>query len=279
MKTHLTVLLLVALLVSLPDRAISLAAQQENPKEEPDEQAPPTLALSVNNADEAVVKAGAPLLMEVVVGPADGRDAEKPISLKGSTGGWGSLVSLEIKDARGKPMATPGAKRANSTEASITLDPNTMGQLVWTLECEPGKELAPGEYSITATLDSSRSAESGWQGKTVSPPAKLVVKASALSEDEARLAALAEVQIKSFQAQPEEALAAADRFLSGKANDPLILEAKGDVLAKQGKFREALDAYKAVLVQLKPQEESPLREPPINVLRKIQMATEALKHR
>ena len=152
-----------------------------------------------------------------------------------------------------------------------------MGQMIWTVEFGPGRELPVGEYSVVATLNSTKSP--GWQGKVASPPAKVKVLAASatLPEDEARISTLAEIQVDTIQNRPQEAMSVADRYLSVHSGDMLILEAKGDLFARDRKFKEAVSTYDYVLSHNAPQTDEALREPPVNLIRKYQMASKELK--
>lgn len=242
------------------------------------ESPPPAITLSLNCLDEGVVFPGAPILVEAIFSPPDGRDSKTEVTLSNSGNAWGEMVSLEIRNAQGEAVPGVSFQSLSATEQSITLNSEVLGAMAWCIVSESGATLPPGEYSVVAVLDSTTTG-GGWIGKTKSAPATLTVKSSAaqLSADEARLVALGDVRIKTYVGDHESALAAADAFLAIHPKDGLLLEERADILVRMERFADALSAYDVALHNVKPQEESLLREPPHQLLRKRDLAAEAAR--
>lgn len=270
---HLTAFA-IALVVLLAAGCVGTTIQPTEGKQAPQDELPaPNITLSLNRLSECAVFPGAPILVEAVFSPPDGRDSKTEVTLSNSGNAWGEMVSLEIRNAQDEAVPGISFQSLYATEQSITLNHETLGAMAWCIVSESGATLPSGEYAIVAVLDSTASI-SGWRGKTKSAPSTLTVKSSLsqLSADEARLVTLGDVRIRSYIGEHESALAVVDAFLVKNPKDGLMLEERADVLARMERFSDALSAYNLALDNVAPQEESLLREPPHNLLRKRDMA-------
>ncbi|HKO21850.1 MAG TPA: hypothetical protein VJX91_04290 [Candidatus Eisenbacteria bacterium] len=235
----------------------------------------PALSLGINCLRDAVTTEGAPLLFEVSLS-LDAREAgPNSLTISNPQGGWSDLLRIQVRNATG-PIAGLSVVAAEKTKASITLSDSVSGHQWYALE---RGALRPGDYIVVAVLRASPASVGAWQGTVSSPACQLTVRSDgqALSRDESDVAALTAIRVPMFFGRPDSALATADRLLVKDARNPLLLEAKGDVLARAGRYTEAAAMYDSALAQVTPPPDSPLREPPELLLRKLDEAESRIK--
>jgi hypothetical protein len=278
------VLLLGGMLAVWKGSSPALPQQRTTKSDERDDKFPsegpaPRITLSINLLSSASAREGSPLFIKAAISADHAEDRTIPFVLSKPGGRWSDFASVEIRDASGRIVSGLDMRSAYQTPASISINDNVSGTLVWIAQPAGGKLLAPGDYFVTAVLDSSSSTDANsWLGKTRSPACRLTVKpqSAPVSDAEARLAVLVEIRIHDSLKQSDAALSTADKYLAEHPKDRVILEEKGDVLASTGKFSEALAAYDAALDSIPPQPESPFREPPEGLLIKRTKAEQAL---
>jgi hypothetical protein len=239
----------------------------------------PTLVLSLNLTRDTTLPEGPSLLIEGAIGAYDGREGHLDIRLEKPGGTWGELIRIEIQNSQGKAIPGLTIKPLVRTEASILLDEERSGWVAWEVDFKAGAKLAPGTYSVVAFIDTEQADGSGWKGKAKSAPSELtVVAASAgLSEEGAAILALSESRLLAYESKDGEALAVCDAYLAKKPKDGMMLEEKGDLLMKAKKPAEALAAYNEALKNVAPLPANAVPEPPFELIRKQQLAEEALK--
>ena len=240
----------------------------------------PRITLSINLLSNASAREGSPLFVEAAISADYTGNRTIPFLLSRPGGGWGDFVLVEIRDATGQIVSGVNLRSTYQTRTSISINDDLSGALVWIAQPVDGKLLAPGNYSIVAVLDSSLSSDANsWRGTTRSSSSVLTVKPSsvALSHAEARLAALVQIRVHDSFKESGAALSAADKYLVEHPKDRVILEEKGDVLASNGHFSEALAAYEAALEEIAFKPESPEHEAPEGLLIKRTRAQQALQ--
>ena len=275
---------ILALWMRVPDSPSQSPSQQQTDSEKRKEnlvsEGPaPRITLSINCLSSATAREGSPLFIQAAISADHTEDRTIPFLLSKPGGAWGDFVSVEIRDVTGQIVSGLNLRSAYQTRDSISINADLSGALVWTAQPVAGRLLAPGDYSLAAVLDSSGSTDSNsWRGTTRSSPSMLTVKArsAVLSEAELRLAALVQIRVHDSLKESDAALSAADKYLVEHPKDRVILEEKGDVLASNGHFREALAAYEAALEEIT-RAESPEREAPEGLLIKRAKAEQALR--
>src|SRR5690349_8390752 len=98
------------------------------------QQAPPSLSLTVNLLDESVGVAGSPLLIELLVSSPDGRDADQSVTLNAPGASWESLFQIEIRDAAGNLVPGLVARILLEPEESTTVNMDASALAAWALE-------------------------------------------------------------------------------------------------------------------------------------------------
>lgn len=230
----------------------------------------PAVSLSVNGARDAEVLQGWPLIVEVgVTHPNFMRDdvIADPIVLGGASKSWTEGVKVNVVDADGKSQAWP-LKLVEPKDKEVTLDATSFGSAYWTLGVEETAKLKDGAYIVTAILDGDELQKVG-TGEIESIPAVVTVKkapATLTDEQQAELA-----QNNASQAFVEGDSAGAldiiDGLLEKSPRDIAAMEFKGDILAGDGKYKEAMEAYGTALkVFYEDNPESP--EPPSTLAEK-----------
>lgn len=237
----------------------------------------PKMSVTANLAQDGIGLVGRPVLFEARIASGRLEGEIKAVTLSKPGAFWGELVFLEIYNEGGDLMATLKPKLISKGDPAATFDGTKAGWLVWVLESNAA--LIPGEYSIRAKIENEKSEGDGWKGKAWSPPTWLTIKPAnaELDDDEKRMVALVEIRVAGAQNQLAEALQACDRFLAANPSDVSVLEEKGDVLHRMGKPAEAIQVYEAALKVPRVREENSIEEPPSGLLRKRQMAAEAVK--
>ena len=236
----------------------------------------PALSLGINCLRDAVATEGAALLFEITLSLDEHEGGPSRLTISNGREAWSHLVRIEVRGPAG-PVPGLSFVAAEKAQTSITLSDSVSGHQWYATE--RGSALRPGNYTVVATLDASAASPDAWKGTESSPACQLTVKSprEALSKDEADVAALTAIRLSMLFGRPDSALATADRLLAKDGRNPLLLEAKGDVLARAERYAEAAAMYDSALAQVVLPPESPLREIPELLLRKLDEAESRIK--
>lgn len=239
-----------------------------------DAPATPRVSLGVNCLSDGVGLEGRTLLFRLILSRTRGPDKGTDLILSNPGGGWSGLIHFEIRDAANRAIPGLRVMAAEKTDAKLTLTEDGSEILAFAVETAPGS-LPPGEYTVVAILDATKSDTPGaWHGLISSAPRRLSVRpqGASLTEGEADVIALTAVRVHSLFGRPDSALQVVDRILAADPRNSLLLEEKGDVLSMAMRYLEAVAIYDSALAEVRPQPESPLREPPAGLMRKREEA-------
>ena len=239
----------------------------------------PALSLGIDCLRDAVATAGTPLLLEISLSLNERPAGPSSLTISNPSGGWSDLVRVEVRGSTGAPVTGLRPVAAERTPPSIVLSDSVSGHQWYAMEPVEGKLLPPGDYTVAAILDTRTATGDAWKGSVSSPPCQLTVRPSGapLTKDESDVAALTAIRLHMLFGRSDSALATVDRLLTRDAKNPLLLEAKGDVLARAARFVEAVAMYDSALNQVEEPPASPLREPPVLLLEKRDEAESRIK--
>ena len=233
-------------------------------------QGTPELGLDVNGQAEAVVAKGWPLLIRVVVIPAD----DQPLKIGLASGAWTQALQLTITDQNGAVQKWPTQLVAAAT-ASLSLSGISTGEAVWLVAPAGTSAIPDGLYSLSVTLNTTSGAAAGaWSGSVQSSGATVQLGAEPVSlspEDEASkyLAMAAYARLRGDAAGVRSAL---DTLIS---RQPDMLEAyteKADLLAAGGDYAGALALSQQALDKFNAKNPNAPEAPVILQLRVMAMA-------
>lgn len=215
----------------------------------------PVLSLSANGAMDSVVVQGWPLVLSVALAHPDAFDAvadEQPIVIGAQPTSWEQAVSLVITTETGGLVVWP-LESAPPEPGNLGLDSDPVAALTSWLSPSSTASLAPGDYVVTARLDTRATAVPGaFAGVVEAVPVsvQIVTPPSPLApEDEIRgLELLA--RFHALVGNPVAARLAADDLSLLHPESPRgfallgdLDEADGAIAQALGHFSEALDAF------------------------------------
>jgi tetratricopeptide (TPR) repeat protein len=206
----------------------------------------PQLTLAINNSREAELYKGWPLLVEVNLMHPDvmRSDVLAQSIVVGAEGKpWTGDLKIQVVNAKGESQSWP-LHSAGAPTGAVTLDGETISTAHWWLGVEETAALAEGDYAVTGVLD-TRNTGSGWQGSIETVPASLhISKAPAkLSPEEQSLNTEMLAAQAVVRGDIPLAISQLDALLAKQPDNISAMEFKGDLLAEQGKIKEALDIY------------------------------------
>jgi hypothetical protein len=162
----------------------------------------------VNGSLDVKVRQGTPLLLTAAVGHpfrAPRRWRGNPIRLQNKQGQWFPLVRLVVRNADGQVVAWPWVLEAKPAGV-LELNHTTEGTVSGFLSPEASSQLAPGRYTLTLVLDSTRDGAVGsFQGRQEASPASIDI--------------LSVATVLTPEAEVLEAWKRSDYFLARGAND------------------------------------------------------------
>ncbi len=210
----------------------------------------PVLSLAANGARDTELIQGWPLLLEVSVTHPDFMREDvvtEPVTFGDEDSPWTGMVTVSVVDADGNIQEWP-LRQVGKPDGAVELDATSFGVAYWTLGVEQTVKLEKGTYVVTAKLDTT-SMESVGVGSIESIPVVLTVTkapAKLSDEEQSRLAQSLAAQAVVVR-DNAEAMSVLDTQLAKKPADISVLEFKGDLLAADGKTKEALRVYNAAL--------------------------------
>lgn len=217
-----------------------------------DEPAPPPapeprLLVSVNGSAASELPQGWPMVITVgLFAPGgEGGVPAPPLTLAAAAGPWSGLLRLEVADAQGQAAAWP-VRPAFTPSATITLDEQTFGQMVYVLAGDETALLAPGDYTVGAILETGANAAAGsWTGvaRSLEAELKVVAAPAALSPEQARRKARLRIEAALWLGDPETAVIAAQELAAAQPDSYQAWALQGEVLAAAGRAAESAAAY------------------------------------
>jgi hypothetical protein len=169
--------------------------------------------------------------------------------LAAENGPWSNALRIEIRNAQGVVQDWP-LRLVKAVEGDLSLGPRDRAQLFWQVDAAQTTALPEGEFDVTATLDTTKSAKKeGWTGRVASSPTSFRVRQepsplppAIVSQKQMLFAWTA-----ALEGRPKDAAAAVDALLLLQPRNIGALSFKGDLLAQAGDDREALDCYEKAL--------------------------------
>jgi hypothetical protein len=214
--------------------------------------APPRVALAVNERRAVTAYRGWPLLVTFeVIPPAFGSAEPAPdFVVSGGAGPWTAAVRLVLEQAGVAQPLWPLAPLATAPDR-LALSPADLGLAAWWILPTDTAALAPGEYLLSALLDTTGSLE-GWQGVARAEPVRVTV-----APEPAPLGPELEVEKAVYLARFESAqgdltpalrriedlLARQPGNLAGLVSRAELLELAGDDRAALAGYEEALEEF------------------------------------
>jgi hypothetical protein len=199
----------------------------------------PALGLTVNGGIESEVRAGLPWVIQLSVWQEDRRS----LRLGSRAGSWVRQLNLQLLDAAGREVAV-GFSPPVSPDAKV--DVNTKAAVAtWVLRAEQSAPLAPGTYTLVATLDSGKEAAGDcWQGRATTT-AKLTIRPApqALTPEQEREREAWHIRAELAAGNASGALQAADAMMKRFPESHEAASLRGDALVELGRAQEAAAAY------------------------------------
>jgi hypothetical protein len=226
----------------------------------------PLLTVSVNDAREARQFRGRPLWIAVeVLHPAWALDptGAPPVVLSSASGQWVRAVTLTVKSEAGVVQSWPLQPPADSP-STIALDGDVTGWVLFWLSLGDSANLAPGRYSVQATLDTT-AAPQGWKGRVQSNPTwvDVVEEPAVLSHDESIEKQVDLIRHHFLLGESAPARSAAEALSAGAPESGVGHYLRAQVLSEAGDDAGALDAASSALgafYQAQPAPEEPPAE-------------------
>ncbi len=214
------------------------AARREKPLK-------PVLSLSANDTTDCQVASGWPVTFMVVLShPArfGAGQGSPPVVLGSTEKPWLDSLQLVVRDSQGKPGRQVDWKMTRvrfEPAGRLELSGQTTGRAMWRLASQDSAKLAQGVYSVCALLKTEA-------GEVVeSRPAIVRIAQEPAGLSAADKARKCQLLMRESMDRKDWAAASAqiDSFLADQPEDVGGWELKGDLLAQQGKPREAMTAY------------------------------------
>jgi tetratricopeptide (TPR) repeat protein len=133
-----------------------------------------------------------------------------------------------------------------AAEEPVLLKPLGEAAVFWVLSPEAVSELAEGEYTVSLTLDTRRSAADwSWSGLCRSERVSLTVAAepASLETKQEAFKGLVRARYHQLRDQLDTALSILDEWLARDPEDSAALGEKAALLEQSGRLPEALAAY------------------------------------
>ena len=222
--------------------------------------APAAVELSIdgNWQSAATVYRGWPLIVTVVARAEEG----KSVTLA-TTGGWSASVTIRVSPTSSTtawPLVAVG-----TAPSSVALGPLDRTDATWILSPDFTRRLAPGSYTVTAELDTSRTAAAGgWKGDARTPP--LVIRIAdeprTLPADDRIWKPLLESRYAELCGDTTGALSTVEAWLAHNPPSVTVLSRKAALLESMNRPREALEVVGQALELFHKGHPNPA-EPPI----------------
>ena len=232
--------------------------------------AEPYLTLGINQQSEATVYRGWPILFTLEVLRSDSwqpNSESNEFTLVPGPNGWNSTLQLMVTTTGGSPVLWP-AELVGDDHEPVSIEWGGAAEFGWWIHPEQSMGLEPGEYEVSAELDTSESV-SGWMGKTNSPAARVRI------EDEpaplpAELVAEKHILLAYhafWTGETNQAVLFLEELLAEQPANVTANSMRGDAAAAAGEHTEALEFHSRALQQFYLQNPE-ASEPPVELVRK-----------
>jgi len=215
----------------------------------------PVVMLSVNQPSGGTSYNGWPLVIQVdLYNPDfavdDATVTAIPVSM--TSGSWADAVTVTVTDSTGAQVNWPVHQllRPTGTDASITLDAQTSGHLVWWVAPEDTAGLSAGNYQIAAVLDTTTVTDpTVFQGQSYSAPVTttLGTEPSVLTSDQQESKYLLTAFYDTLAGNSAQAMTDVSTLLTSQPQNIRGLMAKGELLEASGDAVNALASYDAAV--------------------------------
>lgn len=229
------------------------------------------VSASVNQSTEVEVPRGWPLLLEIaLLHPSMFDSNAVPVLICSTNGSWSNALQIRALNTQGQIQNWP-LHPAPMTNETLILTDAVGGRLLWWLSPQETAQLAPGQYELRVTLQTTNITKpSAWKGVVESVPVLItitneppVLTEADVEEKHRLLARYALLQGGEQQARQEiAALLAAYPTNIGGLTLSMYLKKRA------GLFAEALQTTELALAQVDAQ--NPLaQEPPLELLHNL----------
>jgi len=212
----------------------------------------PVFSLTVNRLGEVNTYQGWPVLVELELRHPRlfQRETAVEYMVIASRGdSWAQAITLIVMNSRDQTVDFP-FKLKPLAEASLTLDGEKMGSLIWWLAGEDTIAIPEGDYRVIARLDTSGVKKPGiWQGKVSSEPVilHLYKEPSPLSEDQAEEKQLLLAACAKALGDRTKAIGYVDTLLGARPESLQGLALKAGLLEEAGDKMGALKIYEKAI--------------------------------
>ena len=203
------------------------------------------ISLSANGSTAGTLYKGWPLILHAVALLDEGDQA----ALGMADAPWTAALSLRITNAAGAPQTWP-LEMVWSAAEPVLLKPLGEAAVFWALPPEATSGLPVGEYTVSLTLDTRRSAADwSWVGQCRSEQVSLKVAAepASLEAKQEAFKALVRARYHQLRDEPDTALSILDEWLARNPEDSAALGEKAALLEQSGRLAEALAAYTSAI--------------------------------
>ncbi len=220
---------------------------------EPNTNPGPKLTLAVNDSMESEGFRGAPFFVELGLfhpGLYRSGAAREPLLVASKEGLWTAAVRLKVQNEKGEQVAWPW-QLASPPSGTLKLGVESPQRLVWWLTPEVTTAIAEGRYKLTAELETGDTTVAGaWRGLVVSQSASILVRAAPTPLSAAQQSVKYQnlVRYQLLRGDRKEAFRQVDEWLKAQPDNPRGFEWRGDLLAQDGKTKEALEQYNNALL-------------------------------
>ncbi len=235
-----------------------LATAQESPA--------PELAASINDAEEATISPGWPLILDATIMSSDGG----AVALGQN---WSASLRVEMRNAGGQGLDLPW-RLVRARPDAETIEKLQEAEAVWVLPPEGTTGLAPGTYTIAVTLDGGDGANSAG-----ARPLRLTVQAEpgSLSKEMDAEKALLQGQYALLIGAIDQAMEPLNALVERQPDLMPAFALRGDVHFAAGRWSEALDDYRSAIEIFKAQNPGEPHRPRLLYLKRNRAAQNLAK--
>lgn len=210
----------------------------------------PEFAISINDAEEAAISPGWPLILDATITSSDGG----AVALGQN---WSEAFRIEVRNAGGDRVDLSW-RLVRARPDAMTLEKLQEGEAVWVLPPESTSDLAPGAYTIVVLLDAGDGGES-----VGTRPLRLTVQSEPglLSDEMDAEKALLQGQYALLTGDLDPAMEPLDGLVQRQPNLMPAFALRGDVHFAAGRWSEALDDYRSAIEIFKAQNPDEVHRP------------------
>jgi hypothetical protein len=221
-------------------------APQPVPAPPAQRKSPIVVSASANSSVQAVVAAGWPVVVEVMLLLKP--DAGASLTLANSAGPWSDALKLECTGPDGADRSALFSP-AYASERSIELTHERSGLMVWILDAVDPGSMPEGTYQIRAVVDEKKIGGTLPPGLVSSRVVVTVAPSPATpSPGAAQRKCLAMMNASAWKRGTAQALATAASYLTEHPKDVAVLFLQGKIQRAEGRKVEALASFEAALM-------------------------------